>query len=185
LLPCSGTSCGPGTRGCADGRQVFWGVRKAAVVVVRRRSRSWWDLFRFMVVVGVALLAYLTSSRPRQPGPGVHWHARFSVEICGQSVRFPYSPGNVHTHGDGVIHVHPETEEEAREATLRTFFRSVGVSIGSGEIGLPDGRRFRDGDPCDGRPGKLVTMINGRRVDVDRFLGHYPQDGDRIQVVFR
>jgi hypothetical protein len=159
-------------------------VRRAAVVVVTRRSRSWWGLFRLVLVVGVALLG-LISSRPRLPRPGVHWHARFSVEICGQAVRFPYSQGNVHTHGDGVIHVHPETEEEAREATLRTFFRSIGVSMGPGEIWLPDGRRFMDGDPCDGRPGKLVTMVNGRRVDVARFLGHYPQDGDRIQVLFR
>ena len=148
-------------------------------------DRLWPWAFGAVVVLGVAVVAYGIRSRPPYPRAGAHWHASFTVEVCGRALAFPPSPGNVHTHGDGVIHVHPETDEEGREATLATFFRSMGVSLGPGEIVLPDWRRFRDGDRCGQTPGRLRVWVNDRELPVEEFLRYYPQDRDRIRVRFQ
>jgi hypothetical protein len=147
-------------------------------------DRLWPWAFGGVVVVGVAVVAYGILNRPPYPRVGAHWHAPFSVEVCGRALGFPPSPGNVHTHGDGVIHVHPETDEEGRAATLETFFRSIGVSLGEGVLVLPDGRRFRNGDRCGQQPGRLRVSVNGREMTVGEFLRYYPQDGDRVRVSF-
>ncbi len=148
-------------------------------------DRLWPWFFGAVVVLGVAVVAYAIRSRPPYPRAGAHWHAPFTVEVCGRALAFPPSPGNTHTHGDGVIHVHPETDEEGRQATLRTFFQSIGVTLTSDTLTLPDGKRFRNGDPCGDRPGRLQVWINDREVAVEEFLRYYPQNGDRIRVRFQ
>ncbi len=160
-------------------------ARKAAAEPARRlHDRLWPWFFGGIVVLGVAVVAYGILHRPPYPRVGAHWHAPFSVEVCGRALGFPPSPGNVHTHGDGLIHVHPETDEEGRAATLETFFRSIGVSLSEGVLVLPDGRQFRDGDRCGQRPGRLRVWVNDREMNVGEFLRYYPQNGDRVRVSF-
>ncbi len=148
-------------------------------------DRIWPWAFGALVVLGVAVVAYAIRSRPPYPRAGAHWHAPFSVEVCGRALAFPPSPGNVHTHGDGVIHVHPETDEEGRQGTLATFLRSIGVSLEPDALVLPDGRRFRNGDKCGEAPGRLRVWVNDREMTVDEFLRYYPQDRDRVRVRFQ
>ncbi|MCS7171908.1 MAG: hypothetical protein N0A24_00575 [Armatimonadetes bacterium] len=161
-------------------------ARKAAPRPAPRRAfdRLWPWVFGGVVVLGVAVVAYGLRSRPDYPRAGVHWHAPYTVEICGRRLPpFPPSPGNTHTHGDGVIHVHPETNEEGRQATLRTFLLSVGVLPRQNALTLPDGRTYRDGDRCpDGRPGRWSVLVNGRRLE--SWQDYYPRDGDRVRFVF-
>lgn len=161
-------------------------VQKAAAKAPRgSQGRLWPWALGGVVVLGVAAVGYGILTRPPYPRVGAHWHAPFSVEICGRALAFPPSPGNTHTHGDGVIHVHPETDEEGRQATLATFFASLGVSLKSGELVLPDGRRFRDGDRCGQTPGRLRLWVNDREMPVEEFLRYYPQNGDRVRVRFQ
>ncbi|MCS7234621.1 MAG: hypothetical protein RMM30_01370 [Armatimonadota bacterium] len=158
--------------------------QKAPQEARRAADRLWPWAFGAMVVLGVAVVAHAIRSRPPYPRAGAHWHAPFTVEVCGRALAFPPSPGNVHTHGDGVIHVHPETDEEGRQATLATFFRSIGVSLEPDTLVLPDGRRFRNGDRCGDRPGRLRVWVNDREMSVEEFLRYYPQDRDRVRVRF-
>jgi len=151
----------------------------------RPADRLWPWAFGALVVLGVSVVGYAIRSRPPYPRAGAHWHAPFTVEVCGRALAFPPSPGNVHTHGDGVIHVHPETDEEGRQATLAAFFRSIGVTVEPGSLVLPDGRRFKDGDRCGDTPGRLRVWVNDREMPVDEFLRYYPQDGDRVRVRFQ
>lgn len=148
-------------------------------------DRLWPWAFGAVVVVGVAVVGYAIRSRPPYPRSGAHWHAPFSVEVCGRALAFPPSPGNTHTHGDGVIHVHPESDEEGRRATLATFFQSIGVTLTSDSLTLPDGKRFRNGDRCGGQPGRLRVWVNDREMSVEEFLRYYPQNGDRVRVRFQ
>lgn len=161
-------------------------VQKAAAKAPRGwQDRLWPWALGAVVVLGGAVVGYGILKRPPYPRVGAHWHAPFSVEICGRPLAFPPSPGNIHTHGDGVIHVHPETDEEGRQANLATFFASLGVSLKSGELVLPDGRRFRDGDRCGQTPARLRLWVNDREMPPEEFLRYYPQNGDRIRVAFQ
>ncbi len=159
--------------------------KKSAAPQKRATDRLWAWGFAALVVLGVAVVAHGIRSRPPYPRVGAHWHAPFSVEVCGRALSFPPSPGNVHTHGDGVIHVHPETDEEGRGATLAAFFQSLGMSVQQDGLVLPGGRRFRNGDLCGDKPGRLRVWVNDRELTVEEFLRYYPQDRDRIRVSFQ
>jgi hypothetical protein len=161
--------------------------RRKPALAGRQKSlfnRAWPWLFGAVVVLGLAVVAYAIRTQPNFPRPGAHWHAPFSIEICGQRLApLPYSPGNIHTHGDDVIHIHPETVEESRQATLATFFRSVRMEVTAESITLPDGKTYRNGDACpDGSRGTVKVLVNNRELRDP--LQYYPQNGDRIRIVF-
>lgn len=89
-----------------------------------------------------------------------HWHAAYVVRICDDVIA-PFSDDNdplgIHTHNDGLIHVHPFFSEAAFEnATLGHFADAVGVVIDDGVIEIPGRGTWRDGDPCGGVPGRLT-----------------------------
>ncbi|MDQ7820788.1 MAG: hypothetical protein QN173_08390 [Armatimonadota bacterium] len=130
-------------------------------------------------------LLVLAARQPALPRVGDHWHARYAVVVCGRErPPFPPTPGNVHTHGDGLIHIHPVLPVEAgRNATLGRFFASAGVRFSRDALEFPDGTVYRTGDRCpDGRPGRLRLLVNGRSRDA--FDTYVPQDGDTIEVRF-
>lgn len=111
------------------------------------------------------------------PIPGAsHWHAAYVVRICND-VLAPFDstddPLGIHSHSDGVMHVHPFFEESGYEAaTVGLFADAMGLELGDGELTLPGGGTWRDGDLCDGEPG---------RVFVDRWTGPSPEsDVERI-----
>lgn len=144
----------------------------------------WIGLAAVAVFVFVALL-FAAASRPRGPRVGDHWHARYAVVICGERrPQFPFTQGGVHTHGDGVIHIHPQlSSESGRNATLGRFFGSAGVKFTRDSIAFPDGKAYRNGDRCpDGRLGTLHLLVNRTRSNAfDRYI---PQDGDSLVVEF-
>lgn len=136
------------------------------------------------LALGVAWLASLPKAE-RLPGYQDHWHAGFEVKICGErQPDFAYSPGGVHTHGDGKIHVHPHAPDELGAlANLRKYFQSVNLEVAAGSVKFPDGRSFKDGAACpDGKPGSLKVFVNGQQKV--EFLSYVVQDGDFVRVEF-
>jgi hypothetical protein len=71
----------------------------------------------------------------------------------------------IHTHGDGVIHIHPFSQGGAGEnATLGTFLEDTDVRLSDDELTigtneLPDGKKtWKEGeDQCDGKDAELVV----------------------------
>lgn len=112
------------------------------------------------------------------PAPGSsHWHAAYVVRVCDE-VLAPFEseadPAGIHSHRDGLIHVHPFFEESGFErATMGLFADAMGFRLADGELTLPGGGTWRDGDLCDGVPG---------RVYVDRWKG--PDPGSEVTRVF-
>lgn len=105
------------------------------------------------------------------PAPGSsHWHAAYVVRICDDvlpAFDSDADPLGIHSHADGLIHVHPFFEESGFEAaTLGLFADAMGFELGTGELTLPGGGTWRDGDLCNGVPG---------RVYVDRWADPEPQ----------
>jgi len=128
------------------------------------------------------------------PNRGDHWHAKYDVFICGvKQPDIPVFSGGVHTHGDGIVHIHPsQSFEEGRGARLVKFFDYVREAFGSGKLSadtlqMPGDREFKNGDLCqggefDGQPGVVQLYVNQQRLeDVSDYL---PHDGDSIRIVF-
>lgn len=119
------------------------------------------------------------------PRVGDHWHADYSVSICGEEQQdIPALHGDVHTHGDGRIHSHPKTAATAYgSANLGLFFRTHGGKFTKDELRYPgQDRTWKVGERCEGKdqPATLKLTVNGKeRTDFDRYV---PQDGDRIEI---
>ncbi len=90
-----------------------------------------------------------------------HWHSAYGVAICGDRFEPPFTseddPAGIHSHSDGVIHVHPFFPEAAgANATLGVFLGAMGASLTDDRLTLDDGRTFTEGDDtCDGEPAVL------------------------------
>ena len=115
-----------------------------------------------------------------------HWHATYEVFVCGERrPNFPQWLGGVHTHTDGIIHIHPLIpSEEGAGARLVKWFEYGGGKLTQSEMRMPGSREtFSNGDSCpDGSEGALQLSVNGERMED---WGEYiPQDGDRIRIVF-
>ena len=167
-------------------------------------SGARWLLRRLLVALLVALAVAVvarqftdvsdtTAQRPATTvrGPLIgrhHWHAAYAVIICGQrQPNFPTWESGVHTHADGIIHIHPFIPSEEREgARLVKWFEYGGGRLTQTEMqmpGTPADQVYRNGDRCpDGTKAKLQVFVNGAKL---KDWGHYiPQDGDRVGIVF-
>jgi hypothetical protein len=101
--------------------------------------------------------------------PFDHWHAAFAVEVCGNELD-PLQDGpqdiqGIHTHGDGLIHIHPFTRTAAgKRATLQRFFDQVSFTVTDSGFELPKGMTMEGGGTtvkegvtkCGGKEGELV-----------------------------
>ncbi len=119
------------------------------------------------------------------PRVGDHWHADYSVFICGEEQPdIPALHGDVHTHGDGRIHAHPKSSATAyQNANLGLFFRTHGGKFTKDELRYPgQDRTWKVGDRCEEKntPAALKLIVDGKeRTDFDRYV---PQDGARVEI---
>lgn len=157
-----------------------------------RRRSPWPWLITAGVIAAFVLMVVLVTRQPRQgPRVGDHWHAAYRIELCGETLPpLPPSPGDVHTHGDGIIHLHPTTAATSgRRATLEAFFRTTQVRITESSIAVPGRPTYSNGGTCpDGKVGRLRVLVQkageGEFVEVPGFLSYLPHDGDVIRIVF-
>jgi hypothetical protein len=117
-----------------------------------------------MLMGGASVLIW----NPNLPRVGDHWHAGYRISVCGRDLPpFPGWQGGIHTHGDGVIHIHPFVAGEAgRNATLGLFFANAGGKLTDDSLTLPSGESYPNGTLCPGgQSGKLRVMVDGKVVD--------------------
>jgi hypothetical protein len=136
-----------------------------------------------VLTLGLALVVYGRATNRQDLGapqlntasqPGDHWHSAYGIYICDQyipsmSVGVEPDPGGIHTHQDGVIHIHPfQTATTGRNARLGDFFAQTGLDVSSSKIQLPDdpalgdnsGKTFENGDKCpDGQEGVVKVLV--------------------------
>lgn len=156
------------------------------------------ELRRFILValpcsllIALAASAALTLSGAdpaAAPGPvvGSHWHAAYEVWVCSErQPNFPAWSSGVHTHSDGIIHIHPfQASEEGEGARLVKFFEYGGGLLTETEMRMPGSTHtFRNGDRCpDGSAGVLGVRVNGDPLS--GLMEYIPADGDRIVITF-
>jgi hypothetical protein len=185
----------------------------------RRRGGSFgWNVgIAVIAVVGVALLVWTVAGRrseavaaPRPGNPttgeaGDHWHASLDVYMCNEWLTTPApefetkadSPDvrvGIHSHGDGLIHIHPfNSSEGGANATLGRFMDYGGWSLNSDSFSLWDGptgapAKEAKGDECtlpDGskQKGELTWYLNGKK-QTGNPADYRPKNRDQIALVF-
>ncbi len=150
-----------------------------------------------LVVFGILGILFYTRSATGAPRIGSdHWHARYEFELCGKrQPNAPFWEAGVHTHGDGIIHIHPfQTYEEGAGARLIKWFEYGGGKLTNNSIRMPgtpndDENNWENGDLCpDGTAGKLQVFVTPASTGVEKKLDdvtrYIPQDGDRIRIIF-
>ncbi len=114
------------------------------------------------------------------------WTAALGVHVCGAWL--PNAPSfasetGVHSHGDGLVYVHPaEADEAGDRATLGLFIERGGWNVSADELRLWDGAEHRSTCP-DGRPAAVRWWVDGveRRGDPAGFV---PRNGQVIVLGF-
>jgi hypothetical protein len=161
----------------------------------KRRGQAAFLAALTAVLIGGGVSAFVFRLKPppitRGAIAGEHWHADYRIEICGKKLApYPTVEGEIHTHGDGRIHIHPQTPAYSlNNANLGKFFDIVETDIGREKgksfIRFPNGKSFTDGDTCPGsnKPEKLILEANGKRVGGDPSL-YVMHDNDKIVLRF-
>jgi hypothetical protein len=132
----------------------------------RQRNLLFPGVIAAIVLVGSGLIAFAANDRKSDTAvaPVVnvdHWHAAIGFDVCGEfQPDLPEfeSPIGIHTHADGVIHIHPFSSGGAGEnATLGAFLDGAGVTLTDTELKIGD-ETWKEGEQqCDGKDAELVV----------------------------
>src|SRR3954471_22007478 len=126
----------------------------------------------FPIAVGLIILVgivVVVAGRERRgdaatirPQIGDHWHTAYGIYTCDNFIApltdTQEDTKGIHTHGDGVIHVHPFTSAAAgKNADLEQFFEMTNLQVTDSKIVLPSGETWENGKTCpNGQAGKVV-----------------------------
>ncbi len=134
----------------------------------QRRSLLFPASVTIVCVLGVSLILYARTqdeAEALEPGLADHWHAAYGVDICGELLPNLSSgtadPQGIHTHDDGVMHIHPGAAQQVaaagEDATIEVFLEATGSSISDDSLTIrgADGTETTytegaDDMPCDG-----------------------------------
>ena len=100
----------------------------------------WAPVFGIIVVVfGILGLLFVLRSATGSPRIGEHWHATYQFFACGEKQPNARQwEAGVHTHADGILHIHPfQTFEEGSGARLIKWFEYGGGKLTNSEINIP------------------------------------------------
>jgi hypothetical protein len=130
-------------------------------------------------------------------GPTVqdHWHIGFAIIECGEvwpTILNEHDPDGIHTHGDGLIHIHPFNESTTGTgATLEQFLDAIDYSFGPDAL-LSEGPSGNwHALDCDGQPSE-TRLIRGHRdradtttIAGDAIFSEYFQENGETWVLAR
>lgn len=182
-------------------------VARAATTGGGRTSQSarpwgWYSALALVVVVGAFLVVSsrnerlsagnpVTADKPRAAAPdrnfpGDHWHAAYGIYVCDKfapDIQTERDPNGIHTHNDGIIHMHPFTRAvSGSKATFGVFAETVGLSVSEDEIKVGD-KTYKNGDKCGDKEGRLRVLLNGKERPGDP-KDIRLQDRDQLVIAF-
>lgn len=140
---------------------------RAGGSATRERPKIGFPLAVFAIVVlGTSLVVFARTSRePAAANPpsylnNDHWHAAYGVYVC-DSFLPSWSDAiqdrdGIHTHQDGVVHVHPfSASVSGDKARWKVFAEQVGAEFTGDGFIAPDGTTYENGYDCNGQPAKV------------------------------
>ena len=158
----------------------------------------WYVVMGFVVVAGSLVVAFSREQRrdalasgPANEAPQAnvdHWHAAYGIYLCDEFVppiQDQTDPKGIHTHADGIIHIHPFVRSAAgSNATLGIYADAVKMTLSDTEIEVPGGKSFREGrTKCDGKDGIVQVKVNDQ-VITDDVADIRLHDRDHITIAF-
>jgi hypothetical protein len=132
----------------------------------RQRNLLFPGAIGIIVVLGIALVAFAANDRKSEADvPPVvnedHWHAAFGVYVCDEfqpAVPTFESPVGIHTHDDGVIHIHPFSSGGSGEnATLGVYLEGAGIEVSDDELKIGDESWSEGDDSCGDEDAELIV----------------------------
>ncbi|MGZ8733960.1 MAG: hypothetical protein ACXW1M_02110 [Acidimicrobiia bacterium] len=146
---------------------------RAKIRRTKRRSGStgWTVATVVVVIVGVVGIVLARGGSDSNAAPVVnkdHWHAYLGVNVCGTWLPAApafESPLGIHSHGDGLMHIHPYSSAAAgKNATVGRFIddnEGAGWELDSTSMKLWDAAEYQDGYTCpsgefEGKKANLV-----------------------------
>lgn len=135
----------------------------------RSASRNWTfpAAVALILVLGVGLVLVAREGQDdaaadTPPRIGLdHWHAAYGVYQCDAFVppiTDQTDPLGIHTHGDGVVHIHPTSSRAAgSDATLGVFADAVGMDLSDDEVSIGD-TTLSESDGCGDEPAELKVV---------------------------
>ena len=176
-------------------------VARAARTTGGRTARGakpwgWYSAMALVVVLGT--LGVWSSRNDRinnatsnteSPKVGDHIHAALGVYECDHFADNVKDNGRdplgIHTHGDGIMHIHPFQKTAAgKNATLKVFADTVGMKVNATSFKLPgEGKTYRDGQKCKGKTGEVVFYVNGKKRTGNP-ASYKPNDRDLLVLAF-
>ena len=166
------------------------------------RPWGWYTALSVVALVGVLLVVTsrnerlnannpLTADKPRASSPerqfpGDHWHAAYGIYVCDKfvpEIQSDRDPSGIHTHNDGIVHIHPFTRAvSGSKATFGVFAETVGLTVSDDMVKVGD-KSYSNGDKCGDKEGRLQVLLNGkeRRGDPKDIR---LQDRDQLVIAF-
>ncbi len=142
-----------------------------------RRQLGYPAAVALVVILGLSLVVFARATRDAEASPTLqdHWHAAYGVWDCvTESFLTPFQsefdPEGIHSHQDGLIHIHPFTSSvTGKEAKLGVFFNAMGAALSENGLELPGGAALESGVECNGEKAIMQVI----RWD-DAFVGGEP-----------
>lgn len=142
------------------------GSTPSAAVGREKRSLGFPMALTGIIVAGIALVAFAWNARDVEafsPSFDDHWHLSFGIYDCTIEDFLPdlADPGTanagIHTHGDGVIHLHPfSSSATGNNAQLERFLEATRSDISNDErMTFRDFEALEEGVQCDGQDAIL------------------------------
>ncbi len=175
------------------------------------RGRTPWVYYLTILAIVVAGTAMVYVSRHHRlqvinaggtatpPQVGTTWNTGYGIYTCTASDKGKFepaitdhnNPNGIFTPTAGVIQVSPKNDSVAgKNATLDKFASAVHMTLNAGELKVPGGHDYRDGDDCGGKPGRVQVQVfssptdtTGTLSSVDPALVRF-QDNIMLTIAF-
>ena len=162
------------------------------------RPLGWYAVIALVVVLGVSGIVFSRTERREElaaaadgsaPQANIdHWHAAYGIYLCDSfapSITNERDPKGIHTHADGIIHIHPFVRSAAgRNATLGVFADAVDMTLDDDELEVPGGKSYESGETkCGDEPGVVQVKVNDE-VITEEVANIKLNDQDHITIAF-
>ena len=137
--------------------------------VSQQRSLTFPVTIAVVLVLGFALVIFASrdneaTADDSPPQANIdHWHAAYGIYVCDaflSPIQVQDDPSGIHSHADGVIHIHPFVgASSGKNATLQVFADAVGLELSNDEITVPGVGTFKNGDDCNGEPASWKVAV--------------------------